>query len=68
MPTVALSLALALALTLTTALTGDVVKLGGVPHRGQVGFLTLHEAYKYFEVGVHYKMPQDPVWVIYSER
>lgn len=45
----------------------DVVRLGGVPRRGLVGFLTLQEAYGYYEVGDYYKSPQVPVWVVYSE-
>lgn len=31
----------------------DVVRLRGIPCRGTVGFLTLFEAYKYFEVRQH---------------
>jgi hypothetical protein len=45
----------------------DIVRLGGVPRRGDVGFLTLQEAYGYYEVGEHYKTPRVPIWVVYSE-
>lgn len=45
----------------------DAVRLGGVPRRGLVGFLTLQEAYGYYEVGEYYKTPRVPVWVVYSE-
>jgi len=45
----------------------DAVSLGGIPRRGLVGFLTLHEAYKYLEVGDHLKSPRTAVWVVYSE-
>ena len=47
--------------------SADIVRLGGVPRRGDVGFLTLQEAYGYYEVGEHYKTPRVPIWVVYSE-
>ena len=47
--------------------TEDVVTLRGIPSRGDVGFLTLHEAYGYYKVGDRLKDPRDPVWVVYSE-
>jgi len=47
--------------------SGDVVTLCGIPQRGTVGFLTLLESYNYLEVGRHYKEPEVPVWVVFSE-
>jgi ubiquitin carboxyl-terminal hydrolase MINDY-3/4 len=44
-----------------------VVILHGISTRACVGFLTLQEAYNYIEVGVNFKKPLHPVWVIYSE-
>jgi hypothetical protein len=32
-----------------------------------VGFLSLQEAYSYFEVGRFLKDPKAPIWVVYSE-
>jgi hypothetical protein len=45
----------------------DAVTLVGVPRRARVGFLSLQEAFGYFEVGKRFKEPQCPVWVVYSE-
>lgn len=45
----------------------DAVTLRGIPSRGLVGFLSLHEAYRYTEVGAHLKSPTAPVWVVCSE-
>ena len=47
--------------------SGDAVVLRGIPARGDLGFLTLHEAYGYYTVGTHLKAPRSPVWVVYSE-
>jgi hypothetical protein len=41
--------------------------MGGIGRQGEVGFLTLFEAYKSLEVGIHLKVPVHPVWVVCSE-
>lgn len=45
----------------------DVMHLGGVHQRAQVGQLTLFEAYGSMEVGSFLKNPEVPIWVICSE-
>ena len=49
------------------AATTDVTTLGGVPRRGAVGQLALHEAYKCYNVGERLKTPSVPVWLVFSE-
>lgn len=41
--------------------------LRGIPHRSDVGFLTLFEAFDYVRVGSYYKTPRVPIWVVCSE-
>ena len=41
--------------------------MGGIGRQGEVGFLTLFEAYKSLEVGTHLKVPVHPIWVVCSE-
>lgn len=54
-------------LPLVVGKSDDAVTLRGIPNRGLVGFLSLHEAYRYTEVGAHLKTPTAPVWVVCSE-
>ena len=51
----------------TDAASTDQITMGGIASQGQVGFLTLFEAYKSLEVGTHLKDPVYPVWVVCSE-
>ena len=41
-------------------------RLRGIPRAGHVGFLTLLELLRYCKVGMHYKAPQHPLWVVGS--
>lgn len=45
----------------------DGVKLKGIDHVSEIGFLTLFEHYKYVEAGTNYKDPEYPIWVVCSE-
>lgn len=46
---------------------GEGMLIRGVTGRQEIGFLTLFEHYKYMEVGSHYKQPEHPIWVVFSE-
>jgi len=50
-----------------TGASEDEIIMGGIGERGDVGFLTLFEAFKSLEVGVHLKVPVCPIWVVCSE-
>ena len=41
--------------------------LKGIEKESDIGFLTLFEAYGYFQVGNSYKYPNTPIWIICSE-
>ena len=47
--------------------TSDCIVMRGVGQKGDVGFLTLFEAFQSVEVGVHLKTPTCPIWVVCSE-
>jgi len=47
--------------------SSDRIELKGVPRRADLGFLTLDEAYNYYQVGDFLKSPRRPVWIVYSE-
>ncbi len=51
----------------TGAESGDQLVMGGIKEQGDVGFLTLFEAYKSLEVGENLKTPVCPIWVVCSE-
>ena len=46
---------------------GDNFILKGIHKQSEIGFLTLFEAYGYFQVGAFLKTPTLPIWVICSE-
>lgn len=46
---------------------GDNFVLKGIHKQAEVGFLTLFEAYGYFQVGNCLKSPRLPIWIICSE-
>ena len=46
---------------------GDNFILKGIHKQSEIGFLTLFEAYGYFQVGTYYKNPKVPIWIICSE-
>ena len=46
---------------------GDNFILKGIHKQSEIGFLTLFEAYGYFNVGTYLKNPTVPIWVICSE-
>eukprot|EP00347_Sterkiella_histriomuscorum_P020281 403338405 len=46
---------------------GDNFILKGIHKQSEIGFLTLYEAYGYFQVGTYYKNPKVPIWLICSE-
>ena len=46
---------------------GEDLVLRGIPCLSEIGFLTLYEAYGYFEVGNFYKTPKLPIWIVCSE-
>ena len=50
-----------------TGASADCVVMGGVGDVGDVGFVTLFEAYGTLEVGSNLKNPVAPVWVVCSE-
>lgn len=41
--------------------------LRGITRYGEVGFLTLFEAYGYYSVGKFLKNPRLPIWIVCSE-
>jgi len=43
------------------------VLLHGIPKQAEIGYLTLLESLAYSKVGSHYKMPQNPIWVVGSQ-
>jgi hypothetical protein len=43
------------------------LRLRGIHHRSEIGFLTLFEHYNCVQVGSNYKEPIWPVWVVCSE-
>ncbi len=46
---------------------GDNFIIKGIHKQSDVGFLTLFEAYGYFQVGANLKNPRVPIWIICSE-
>lgn len=46
---------------------GDNFIIKGIHKQSDVGFLTLFEAYGYFQVGQYLKSPKLPIWIICSE-
>ena len=46
---------------------GDNFILKGIHKQSEIGFLTLFEAYGYFQVGAHLKSPKLPIWIVCSE-
>ena len=46
---------------------GDNFILKGIQKQSEIGFLTLFEAYGYFQVGSYLKQPKVPIWIICSE-
>ena len=46
---------------------GDNFIIKGIHKQSEIGFLTLFEAYGYFQVGQHLKNPKVPIWIICSE-
>ena len=46
---------------------GDNFILKGINRQSEIGFLTLFEAYGYFQVGNFLKNPLMPIWIICSE-
>jgi len=46
---------------------GEGLILRGIHALSEIGFLTLYEAYGYFEVGTFYKQPKLPIWIVCSE-
>ncbi len=46
---------------------GDNFILKGIHRQSEIGFLTLFEAYGYFQVGAFLKNPLVPIWIICSE-
>ena len=46
---------------------GDNFIIKGVHKDSEIGFLTLFEAYGYFQVGQHLKSPKLPIWIVCSE-
>ena len=46
---------------------GDNFILKGIHKNPEIGFLTLFEAYGYFNVGSFLKNPKLPIWIICSE-
>ena len=46
---------------------GDNFIIKGIHKQSDIGFLTLFEAYGYFQVGKHLKCPNLPIWIICSE-
>lgn len=47
--------------------TGIVTVLKGIPHRSNIGFLSLFEHYGNCQVGSYYKTPKYPIWIVCSE-
>ncbi|XP_065173162.1 ubiquitin carboxyl-terminal hydrolase MINDY-3 homolog [Atheta coriaria] len=43
------------------------LKLRGIDHQSDIGFITLMEHMRYITVGTFYKSPKHPVWVLGSE-
>lgn len=46
---------------------GDNFIIKGIHKQSEIGFLTLFEAYGYFQVGAFLKQPKLPIWIICSE-
>jgi ubiquitin carboxyl-terminal hydrolase MINDY-3/4 len=46
---------------------GDNFIIKGIHKQSDIGFLTLFEAYGYFQVGSNLKCPRLPIWIICSE-
>mmetsp|Transcript_36008 Transcript_36008/g.64451 ORF Transcript_36008/g.64451 Transcript_36008/m.64451 type:complete len:765 (-) Transcript_36008:1343-3637(-) len=45
----------------------EEMRMHGIAHRGEIGFLTYYEHFDYFIVGSYLKDPVSPIWVICSE-
>ncbi|GMH99785.1 hypothetical protein TrST_g1782 [Triparma strigata] len=50
-----------------TGASDDAMTFGGIAQQGDIGFLTLFEAFGNLECGKHFKVPVCPVWVVCSE-
>jgi len=46
---------------------GDGMMLNGITEKSKIGFLSMHEAFRYVEVGDNYKKPKYPIWIMSSE-
>jgi hypothetical protein len=46
---------------------GDNFIIKGIHKHSEIGFLTLFEAYGYFQVGTNLKCPKLPIWIVCSE-
>ena len=46
---------------------GEGMLLRGTHKQSEIGFLTLFEAYGYFNVSPYLKTPTIPIWIICSE-
>jgi len=46
---------------------GEGMILRGIDKQSEIGFLTLFEAYGYFNVGSFLKNPKLPIWIVCSE-
>lgn len=46
---------------------GIVTVLRGIPHRSNIGYLSLFEHYGNCQVGSYYKTPKYPIWIVCSE-
>ncbi|TNV73474.1 hypothetical protein FGO68_gene15445 [Halteria grandinella] len=46
---------------------GDNFIIKGIHKQSDIGFLTLFEAYGYFQVGQYLKNPRVPIWIVCSE-
>jgi hypothetical protein len=46
---------------------GDNFIIKGSHKQSEIGFLTLFEAYGYFQVGQYLKSPKVPIWLVCSE-
>lgn len=46
---------------------GDNFIIKGIHKQSEIGFLTLFEAYGYFQVGSNLKSPKVPIWMVCSE-
>ncbi|GMH59338.1 hypothetical protein TL16_g02808 [Triparma laevis f. inornata] len=50
-----------------TGASDDAMTFGGIAQQGDIGFLTLFEAFGNLECGKNFKVPVCPIWVVCSE-